>query len=102
MVLTIPDVFFESEGKRSEDEYSTVIAVFCSSFSLKVRLMGSDETLKPELAKAIAECERLRGENALLRLRIGRAQNQHSGFLFCGVFIGVRLQLQRIQLFERR
>ena len=35
--------------------------------------MGSDETLKAELAKAIAECERLREENARLRLRIGEA-----------------------------
>ena len=33
--------------------------------------MSSDETLKAELAKAIAECERLREENARLRLRIG-------------------------------
>ena len=35
--------------------------------------MRSDETLKAELAKAIAECERLREENARLRLRIGEA-----------------------------
>ena len=35
--------------------------------------MGSDETQKTELAKAIAECERLREENARLRLRIGEA-----------------------------
>lgn len=35
--------------------------------------MGSDETLKAELAKAIAECERLREENARLRLRMGEA-----------------------------
>jgi regulator of replication initiation timing len=35
--------------------------------------MGSDETLKAELAKAITECERLREENARLRLRIGEA-----------------------------
>jgi len=35
--------------------------------------MGSDETLKAELAKAIAECERLREENVRLRLRIGEA-----------------------------
>ncbi len=33
--------------------------------------MNSDEILKAELAKAIAECERLRKENAQLRLRIG-------------------------------
>ncbi len=33
--------------------------------------MSSDETLKAELAKAIAECQRLREENARLRLRIG-------------------------------
>lgn len=32
--------------------------------------MDSDGTLKAELAKAIAECERLREENARLRLRI--------------------------------
>ena len=35
--------------------------------------MSSDETLKAEFAKAIAECERLREENARLRLRIGEA-----------------------------
>ena len=35
--------------------------------------MGSDETLKAELAKAIAESKRLREENARLRLRIGEA-----------------------------
>ena len=35
--------------------------------------MNSDEALKAELAKAIAECERLREENARLRLRIGKA-----------------------------
>lgn len=35
--------------------------------------MSSDETLKAELAKAIAECERLREENVRLRLRIGEA-----------------------------
>ena len=33
--------------------------------------MNSDEILKAELAKAVAECERLREENARLRLRIG-------------------------------
>ena len=33
--------------------------------------MNSDEILKAELAKALAECERLREENARLRLRIG-------------------------------
>ena len=33
--------------------------------------MNSDEILKAELAKALAECERLRKENARLRLRIG-------------------------------
>ena len=33
--------------------------------------MNSDEVLKAELAKALAECERLRKENARLRLRIG-------------------------------
>jgi superfamily II DNA or RNA helicase len=33
--------------------------------------VNSDEILKAELAKALAECERLREENARLRLRIG-------------------------------
>lgn len=33
--------------------------------------MNSNEILKAELAKALAECERLREENAQLRLRIG-------------------------------
>ena len=33
--------------------------------------MNSDEILKAELAKALAECERLREENARLRLRVG-------------------------------
>ena len=33
--------------------------------------MNSDEVLKAELAKALAECERLRKENVQLRLRIG-------------------------------
>jgi hypothetical protein len=33
--------------------------------------VNSDEVLKAELAKAVAECERLREENARLRLRIG-------------------------------
>lgn len=33
--------------------------------------MNSDEILKAELAKAVAECDRLREENARLRLRIG-------------------------------
>jgi superfamily II DNA or RNA helicase len=33
--------------------------------------VNSDEILKAELAKALAECERLREENAQLRLRIG-------------------------------
>ena len=32
--------------------------------------MNGDESLKTELAKAIAECERLREENARLRLHI--------------------------------
>jgi hypothetical protein len=31
--------------------------------------VNSDEILKAELAKALAECERLREENAQLRLR---------------------------------
>src|SRR5439155_17695291 len=35
--------------------------------------MGSDEILKAELEKAIAECERLREENARLRVRVGQA-----------------------------
>lgn len=35
--------------------------------------MPSDEILKAELEKAVAECERLREENALLRLRVGQA-----------------------------
>lgn len=35
--------------------------------------MGSDETLRAELAKAITECERLREESARLRLCIGEA-----------------------------
>ena len=33
--------------------------------------MNNDELLKAELAKTVAECERLREENARLRLRIG-------------------------------
>jgi len=33
--------------------------------------VNSDEILKAELAKALAECECLREENARLRLRIG-------------------------------
>jgi hypothetical protein len=33
--------------------------------------VNSDEILKAKLAKALAECERLRDENARLRLRIG-------------------------------
>ena len=35
--------------------------------------MGNDEILKAELEKAIAECERLREENARLRLRVREA-----------------------------
>lgn len=35
--------------------------------------MGSDETLKAELERTVAECERLREENARLRLRVGEA-----------------------------
>ena len=35
--------------------------------------MGNDEILKAELEKAIAECERLREENARLRFRVGQA-----------------------------
>ncbi len=48
--------------------------------------MGNDEILKAELEKAIAECERLREENARLRVRVGQAPdtlaptpNQFSG-----------------------
>jgi len=37
--------------------------------------MGNDEILKVELAKAVAECERLREENARLRVRVGQAPN---------------------------
>jgi hypothetical protein len=37
----------------------------------QVSFVNSDEILKAELAKAFAECERLREENARLRLRIG-------------------------------
>jgi hypothetical protein len=33
--------------------------------------VNSDEILKAELAKALAECGRLREENARLRLRVG-------------------------------
>jgi hypothetical protein len=33
--------------------------------------VNNDEILKAELAKALAECKRLREENARLRLRIG-------------------------------
>ena len=35
--------------------------------------MQSDEILKAELEKAVAECERLREENARLKLRVGEA-----------------------------
>ncbi len=35
--------------------------------------MGNDEILKAELEKAVAECERLREENARLRVRVGQA-----------------------------
>jgi len=35
--------------------------------------VDSDEILKAELEKAVAECERLREENAQLRLRVGQA-----------------------------
>src|SRR6266550_741663 len=35
--------------------------------------MGNDEILKAELAKAVAECERLQEENARLRVRVGQA-----------------------------
>src|SRR6266852_2737617 len=37
--------------------------------------MGNDEILKAELEKAIAECERLREENARLRVRVGQASD---------------------------
>ena len=35
--------------------------------------MGSDEILKAELEQAVAECERLREENARLRLHVREA-----------------------------
>jgi hypothetical protein len=35
--------------------------------------VGSDEILKAELEQAVAECERLREENARLRLRVREA-----------------------------
>jgi regulator of replication initiation timing len=35
--------------------------------------VDTDEVLKAELAKAIAECEYLREENARLKLRVGEA-----------------------------
>jgi len=35
--------------------------------------MGNDDILKAELEKAVAECERLREENARLKLRVGQA-----------------------------
>ena len=38
--------------------------------------MDGDENLKAELAKAIAECERLRRENARLKLRVGETQDR--------------------------
>jgi hypothetical protein len=38
----------------------------------QVSFVNSDEILKAELAKALAECERLREENAQLRLRIAK------------------------------
>ena len=48
--------------------------------------MRNDEILKAELEKAVTECERLREENARLRLRVGQAPetlaptpNQFSG-----------------------
>ena len=37
--------------------------------------MDSDEILKAELKKAVAECERLREENARLRVRVGQASD---------------------------
>lgn len=37
--------------------------------------MGSDEILKAELEQAVAECERLREENARLRLRVREASD---------------------------
>ena len=40
--------------------------------------MDSDEILKAELAKAMAECEHLREENARLRLRIGDSPDGRS------------------------
>jgi len=35
--------------------------------------VDSDQILKAELKKAVAECERLREENARLRVRVGQA-----------------------------
>jgi len=35
--------------------------------------MGNDDILKAQLEKAVAECERLREENALLKLRVGQS-----------------------------
>jgi len=43
--------------------------------------MGNDEILKAELEKAIAECERLREENARLRARKKRPQKPVVGSL---------------------
>lgn len=37
--------------------------------------MNGDENLKAELAKAVAECEHLREENARLKLRVGEASD---------------------------
>src|SRR6266478_2929820 len=47
-------------------------------FFTRVGFVDSDEILKAELKKAEAECERLRKENARLRLRIGEAPDKHN------------------------
>jgi hypothetical protein len=44
-------------------------------FSTGSGFVGSDEILKAELEQAVAECERLREENARLRLRVREAPN---------------------------
>ena len=46
--------------------------------------MNSDEILKTQLAKALAECERLWKENAQLRLRIGEDLEESQSVLVQG------------------